>query len=88
MTLRFSSAYTRLRGDLRIKAMPRGQTEHLKGKQYKVKGDRPLAKVPLTVRVPEDVDEYIRSLPDKSAWLQRVLTDAVATHIVNSDMVS
>lgn len=68
--------------------MPRGQTEHLKEKQYKVKGDRPLAKNPLTVRVPEDVDEYIRSLPNKSQWLQKVLTDAATTHILESETAS
>lgn len=63
--------------------MPRGQTEHLKKSQYKLKGDRPLAKVPLSVRLPEDIDEYVRSLPDRSKWLQQVIVDKVIEEFSN-----
>lgn len=56
--------------------MPRGQTAHLKNDQYRVKGDRPLAKSPLSVRLPEDTDKLLRSMPDRSLWLQEVIDRA------------
>lgn len=62
--------------------MPRGQTEHLKAKQFKQKGDQPLAKVPLTVRVDAEIDAYIRSQPDRNKWLQRVIREAVLKEAV------
>ena len=68
--------------------MPRGQTEHLKKEQYTVQGKRPLSKTPLTVRVPEDVDEYIRSLPNRSEWLQKIITDAATAHILDNEAAS
>lgn len=57
--------------------MPRGQTDHLKEQQFKQEGERPLSKVPLTVRVDVDIDAYIRSQPDRNKWLQRVIKEAV-----------
>lgn len=57
--------------------MPRGQTKHLEKDQFKQTGERPLAKVPLSVRVPEDIDAYIRSLPDRNKWLQKAITEMV-----------
>lgn len=65
--------------------MPRGQTEHLKNKQFKVVGQRPLAKAPLSVRVPEDIDEYIRSLPDKNNWLQNAIIEKVKAERSKND---
>lgn len=72
---------TRILGIGGIETMPRGQTEHLKEEQYKVRGDRPLAKSPISVRLPEDIDEIVRSLPNKSAWLQQVITNAITIEI-------
>lgn len=66
--------------------MPKGRADHLKEKQFKVSGDRPLAKTPITVRLPQDVDDYIRSLPDKTKWLQKVLSDAAAAENINNNI--
>lgn len=63
--------------------MPRGQTGHLKEVQYKVKGDYPLAKSPLSVRVPEDIDAYIRSLPDRNNWLQNAIVEKAKEALAN-----
>jgi hypothetical protein len=30
-----------------------------------------------SVRLPDDVDGYVRSLPNRAAWLRRVITEAV-----------
>lgn len=42
----------------------------------------PLAAKPLTVRVPVEVDEAIRGLPNKAEWMRRVLTEAVAKELL------
>jgi hypothetical protein len=65
------------------KPMPRGQTEHLKKDRFVVKGDSPLAKVPLSVRVPEDIDAYIRSLPDRNNWLQNAIVEKAKEALAN-----
>ncbi|HEY9824147.1 MAG TPA: hypothetical protein V6D19_01765 [Stenomitos sp.] len=35
-----------------------------------------LADAPLSVRVPVETDRIVRSLPNKTAWLRRVIVDA------------
>lgn len=39
--------------------------------------DVPLAKKPVAVMLPVVVDEYVRSLPNRTEWLRRVICDAV-----------
>lgn len=36
-----------------------------------------LAKKPVAVMLPVVVDEYVRSLPNRTEWLRRVICDAV-----------
>lgn len=35
------------------------------------------APLPLTVRVEEDLYDYVRSRPDRTEWLRRVIAEAV-----------
>jgi hypothetical protein len=64
--------------------MPRGQTEHLKQHQYEVKGSSKLAKSPITVRLPEDIDAILRSIPDRNKLLQKIITEGVNEYVANS----
>ena len=43
-------------------------------RQDETSGD--LASNPLCVRVETDIDEFVRGLPNKAAWLRRVITKA------------
>ena len=49
--------------------------------QFKPQGEIPpgakIAKRPLSVKVLEDVDAAVRALPEQSAWLRRVIAEAV-----------
>jgi hypothetical protein len=59
---------------------PCPKTEHLE--PYRARAtDEPLAEHPLTVRVPVEIDRLIRSLPDKSAWMRRVLVEAATREL-------
>lgn len=37
----------------------------------------PLAKKPVAVMLPVVIDEYVRSLPNRTEWLRRVICEAV-----------
>ncbi len=37
------------------------------------KGDTAMAVSPLAVRVPIYIDEYVRSLPDRTEWLRKAI---------------
>lgn len=62
--------------------MPKPEAKHLEKHRIKTKGDRPLG-APIGVRLPEDIDIYVRSLPDKNEWLQRVIADAAISRCSN-----
>ncbi|NEP81151.1 MAG: hypothetical protein F6K17_19770 [Okeania sp. SIO3C4] len=38
-------------------------------------GEKPKAEKPLSVRVQQDIDEYVRSLPNRSQWLEEAITE-------------
>ena len=40
-------------------------------------GEEAMAKLPLAVRVPVDIDEYVRSLPNRAEWLRKLIVEAV-----------
>lgn len=37
----------------------------------------PLAESPITVRLSVDLDKFVRSRPDRTEWLRRVIAEAV-----------
>jgi hypothetical protein len=39
---------------------------------------------PISVSLPKEVDDYIRALPNRSAWMRRVLTEAAQREGVKS----
>jgi len=54
--------------------------------QFKPQGEIPpgakIAKRPLSVKVVEEVDAAVRALPEQSAWLRRVITEAVERELL------
>jgi hypothetical protein len=43
--------------------------------RFQQQGDVPMAKQPITVRLPEDIDVIVRSLPNRTEWLREVILD-------------
>ncbi|WP_088895007.1 hypothetical protein [Leptolyngbya ohadii] len=75
--------------------MPRGnknpvQTKEFKEKQFQAYGEVgevPLSKKVTGVKLPEDIDAVIRSMPDKErvAWLRRVIVDAAQKELIQQN---
>lgn len=49
--------------------MPRKKPEQLKEFDYKPLGDQPLRRNPVSVKLPPDMDDYVRSQPNRNQWL-------------------
>jgi hypothetical protein len=43
--------------------------------RFQQQGTIPMAKNPLTVRVPEDIDQLVRSFPDRNQWLREAILE-------------
>lgn len=50
--------------------------ENLKKAPFKPVGEKALASKPVAVKLPQDIDEAVRSLPNPSEWLRRVIVEA------------
>jgi hypothetical protein len=50
--------------------------------QFKQRLDVELAEKPIPVRLPVDVDAVVRQLPNRSAWLRRVITAAAQQELM------
>lgn len=37
--------------------------------------DKPVAERPVAVKLPQDLDAYVRSLPNKSEWLREAIAE-------------
>lgn len=67
------------------------QTEEFKAKQFKpvgeIPGNYPLAKKVTGVRLPTDVHDAIRALPEKerASWLRRVICDAANRELISQN---
>lgn len=63
------------------------QTSDFLAKQYKSQDgfDGKLARNPLAVVVPIEVDAAVRSLPQKAAWLRRVITEAAQHELMGGE---
>jgi hypothetical protein len=44
-----------------------------------------LASLALSARVPLEIDAAVRSLPNRSAWLRRVITEAAKRELMNTN---
>lgn len=49
--------------------MPRRKPEKLKEHDFKPVGSSPLDRVPVSVRLPVELAEYVRSQPNRNQWL-------------------
>jgi hypothetical protein len=45
----------------------------------------PLAVTQIQVRLFQDIDALVRSLPNRSAWLRRVITEAARRELMGGD---
>jgi hypothetical protein len=43
--------------------------------RFQQQGDVPMAKQPITVRLPEDIDAIVRALPNRTEWLREAILD-------------
>jgi hypothetical protein len=43
--------------------------------RFQQQGDVPMAKQPITVRLPEDIDAIVRALPDRTEWLRSAILE-------------
>ena len=53
------------------------------GGKFKPLSEQPMADKALSVRVAQDVDAAVRSLPDRASWLRRVITEAARRELMN-----
>jgi hypothetical protein len=72
--------------------MPKGNpnpviTPEFRASQFR-RGDdsvEPMAQQNIQVRLTQSVDTAIRALPNRSAWMRRVLTEAAQQELMNRD---
>jgi hypothetical protein len=38
--------------------------------------EKPVAKSSVSVKLPTDIDDYVRSLPNRTEWLRKAIADA------------
>lgn len=52
--------------------------------RFKQIGDKPLSPKlpPINVRLPSEIDAFVRPLPNRSEWLRRVITEAVERELM------
>jgi hypothetical protein len=43
--------------------------------RFQQQGDVPMAKQPITVRLPEDIDAIVRVLPNRTEWLRSAILE-------------
>jgi hypothetical protein len=66
------------------------QTEEFRNYPYKPQGE-PLGKLSkriIGICLPEDIDIFVRSLPNMSAWVRRVITEAAQRELMNPKEVN
>ena len=53
--------------------------------RFKQVGDKPLSPQlpPINVRLTPDIDQLVRSLPNRSEWLRRVITEAAKKELIS-----
>lgn len=53
--------------------------------RYKLSGEKPLAKRPISLRVPGEIEDILFALPtdERNKWLRRVILEAAQRELVN-----
>jgi hypothetical protein len=69
--------------------MPKGNpnpviTPEFKAQQFQPQGEinSPLSSKAIGIKLPVEVDEVVRSLPQKAEWLRRVITEAAQRELM------
>ncbi|NCJ05340.1 hypothetical protein GS597_02185 [Synechococcales cyanobacterium C] len=72
--------------------MPKGNpnpviTPEFKANQFKRADNttEPMAKRNIQLRLTESIDTLVRALPNRSAWLRRVITEAALAELMDKD---
>lgn len=50
--------------------------------RFKPSGEESLAEKPVSVFLPKDIDEYVRALPNRSAWLRQAIVEAARRELM------
>jgi hypothetical protein len=66
-------------------ANPNPRPENIRPKPRSDNSTQPLASEILGVRVSVEIDALVRSLPSKTAWLRRVITEAAQRELMKGD---
>jgi hypothetical protein len=66
---------------------PKPKIENLRPTPRSDDTTEPLAHAGLMARVPVDIDAAVRSLPNRSAWLRRVITEAAQQELMKDDVL-
>lgn len=61
----------------------KGRADHLT--RLKPNGDRAMSRKPVAVALPVEIDDWVRSLPNRSEWLRQAIADAYQREINSSD---
>jgi hypothetical protein len=69
--------------------MPKGNpnpviTPEFKAQQFQPQGEvnGPLSNKAIGIKLPVEIDEVVRSLPNRSAWLRQVITEAAQRELM------
>jgi hypothetical protein len=72
--------------------MPKGNpnpviTPEFKAQQFQPQGEvnGPLSNKAIGIKLPVEIDEVVRSLPQKALWLRRVITEAAQRELMKGD---
>ncbi|MGL5795665.1 MAG: hypothetical protein ACRC06_14950 [Waterburya sp.] len=57
--------------------MPRKKPEQLKEHDWKPLGKEALRRTPVSVKLPPELDDYVRSQPNRNQWLIAAIARAV-----------
>ncbi len=65
---------------------PNPKFDHLKPLPRADNTTAPLAATGLIARVPVEIDAAVRSLPNRSEWLRRVITEAAQRELLSKEV--
>lgn len=51
-------------------------------------GEEAMAKTPLAIRVPVEIDEFVRSLPNRTEWLRQAIAEKYEREMKQQDKAS
>lgn len=60
-----------------VREMTRKKAEHLKPHDFKPIGDKPLRQVPVSVKLPPELDDYVRSQSNRNQWLIAAVAEKI-----------